>query len=169
MSSVVKPDKLKFKTTLDIVPQKNNIVDVIDTGTTTHCFLKEGNVDNISNVDIGINVMPPNRGITQYIATTKVKPPHFSKEARDAQIFLSLASDSLYSVGKLCDDGCEAYFNKNIYTITKNGKLFLIGTRTANSQLWIANNIKASNALYNDTAKMKTFSQAAEPHNLIKL
>ena len=44
MSSVVKPNKLMVKTTLDIVPQKTNFVDVIDTGTTTHCFLKESNV-----------------------------------------------------------------------------------------------------------------------------
>ena len=48
MSSVVNLKQLKFKTTLDIVPQKTNFVDVLDTGTTTHCFLKEGNVDNIS-------------------------------------------------------------------------------------------------------------------------
>ena len=45
MSSVVKPKKIKVKTTLDIVPQKTNFVDVIDTGTTTHCFLKESNVE----------------------------------------------------------------------------------------------------------------------------
>ena len=44
MSSVVKPNKLKVKTKLYIVPQKTNFVDVIDTGTTTHCFLKESNV-----------------------------------------------------------------------------------------------------------------------------
>ena len=40
MSSVVKPKQLKVKTTLDIVPQKNNFVDVIDSGTTTPCVLK---------------------------------------------------------------------------------------------------------------------------------
>ena len=45
MSSVVKPEHFKVKTTLDIVPQKTNFVDVIDTGTTTHCFLKERNVE----------------------------------------------------------------------------------------------------------------------------
>ena len=45
MSSAVKPNKFKVKTTLDIVPQKNNFVDVIDTGTTTHCFLEENNVE----------------------------------------------------------------------------------------------------------------------------
>ena len=45
MSSVVKPKQLKVKTTLDIVPQKTKFVDVIDTGTTTHCFLKESNVE----------------------------------------------------------------------------------------------------------------------------
>ena len=153
MSSVVKPNKFKVKTTLDIVPQITNFVDVIDTRTTTHCFFKEGNVDNISNVDIGINIMSPNGGITQSIATAEVKLPHVSKEARNAHIFLSLAYGSLYSVGKLCDNGFEAYLNKKICTITKNGNLFLSGTRTANSQLWIADGIKASNALYNDAAK----------------
>ena len=98
---MIKPNNLKIKTTLDIVPQKINYVDVIDTGTTTHCFLKEGNVDNISKVDIGINVMSPNGGITQSIATAIVKLPHVSKETRDAYILLSLESGSLYSVGQL--------------------------------------------------------------------
>ena len=45
MSSVVKTKQLKFKATLDIVTQKTNFVDVIDTGTTTQCFLKENNVE----------------------------------------------------------------------------------------------------------------------------
>ena len=45
MSSVVKPKHFRFKTTLDIVTQKSNFVDAIDTGTTTHCFLKESNVE----------------------------------------------------------------------------------------------------------------------------
>ena len=44
MSSVVKSNKLKVKTTLDIVSKKTNFVDVIDTSTTTHCFMKESNV-----------------------------------------------------------------------------------------------------------------------------
>ena len=44
MSSVVKPKKFKVKKNLDIVTQKTNFVDVIDTGTTTHCFLIESNV-----------------------------------------------------------------------------------------------------------------------------
>ena len=119
MSSVVKPKQLKVKTTLDILPQKTNFVDVIDTGTTAHCFLKESNVYKIRKVDVGINVMSPNGGITQSISTAEVNLPHISKKARDAHIFLSLASGSLYSVGKLCDNGCEAYFNKNMCTITK--------------------------------------------------
>ena len=104
MSSVVEPNNLRVKTTLDIVPQKTNFVDVIDTRTTTDCLLKEGNVDNISNIDIGINAMYPNGGITQSIASAEVKLPHVSKEARDAHIFSSLESCSLYSVGQLCNN-----------------------------------------------------------------
>ena len=113
--------------------------------------------------------MYPNGGITQSIATAEVKLPHVSKEARDAHILSSLASGSLYSVGQLCDNGCEAYFNKNICTITKNGKLVLSGTRTANRQLWIDDDIKSSNSLYNDTSTVKNFSQAAEPQTTINL
>ena len=60
MSNVVKPNKFKVKTTLDIVPQVTNFVDVIDTGTTPHCFLKESNVEKIRKVFVGINVMSPN-------------------------------------------------------------------------------------------------------------
>ena len=122
MSIVVKPKKIKVKTTLDIVTQKNNFVDVIDTGTTTHCFLKESNVEKIRNVDVVINVMYPNGGVTQSIATAKVKLPHVSKTARNYHIFSSLASSSLYSARQLCDDGCESYFNKTSCTITKKRK-----------------------------------------------
>ena len=86
MSSVVKPKKFHVKTTLDIVPQKTNFVDVIDTGTTMHCFLKESNVEKIRNVNVGINVMSPNGGVTQSIATAEVKPPHVPKTARDVHI-----------------------------------------------------------------------------------
>ena len=119
MSSVVKINKFKVKKTLDIVPQKTNVINVIETGMTNHCFLKESNVEKIRNVDVGINAMSPNGGVAQFIATAEVKPPHVSKTARDAHIFLSLASGSLYFEGQLYDDGCEAYFNKTFCTITK--------------------------------------------------
>ena len=169
MSSVAKPNKSKFKTTLDIVPQKISFVDVIDTGTITHCFLKESNVEKIRKFDVGINVLSPNGGVTQSIATAEVKLPHVSKKARDAHIFSSLASGSLYYVGQLCDDGCEAYFNKTSCTITKKSKVVLSGNRTVNSQLWISDNTESPNALYYDAAKVNNFSQAAEPQAKINL
>ena len=107
--------------------------------------------------------MSPNGGVTQSIATAEVKIPNVSKIARDAHIFSSLASGSLYSVGQLCDDGCEAYFNKTSCTITKKGKLVLSGTHTAKSQFWIADDTKSLNALYYDAATVNNISQAAEP------
>ena len=111
--------------------------------------------------------MYPNGGVTQSIATAEVNIHHISKKARDAHIFSSLVSGFLYSVGKICNDGCEAYFNKNSCTITKSVKLVLSRNRTAKSQLWIADDIKSPNALYNDAATVKTFSQAAEPQTTI--
>ena len=111
--------------------------------------------------------MSPNGGVTQSSATAEVKLPHVSKTASDAQIFSSLASGSLYSVGKLCDDRCVAYFNKTSCTITKKVKLVLSGMRTASSQLWIADDAKSPNALYYDAAKVNNFPQAAEPQATI--
>ena len=101
--------------------------------------------------------MSPNGGVTQSIATAEVKLSHVSKTARDAHIFSSLASGSLYSVGQLCDDGCKAYFNKTTCTITKKVKLVLSGTHTANSQLRIADDTKVPNALYYDASKVNNF------------
>ena len=113
--------------------------------------------------------MSPNGGVTQSIATAEVKLPHVSKTAREAHIFSSLASGSLYSVGQLCDNGCEEYFNNTSCTITKKGKLVLSGTRTANSQSWIADDAKSPNDLYYDAAKVNNFSQAAKPQATINL
>ena len=50
ISSVVKPNKFKAWKNLDIVPQKTNFVDFIDTGTKTHCFQKERNVEKLENL-----------------------------------------------------------------------------------------------------------------------
>ena len=89
-----------------------------------------------------------------------------SAEAREAHIFSSLASGSLYSVGQLCDDGCEAYLDKDVCRITKNGLLVLSGTRTPNSRLWIADDkhTAAFNAVFNDAERRKlNTSLSAEP------
>ena len=121
----------------------------------------------IRNVNVGINIMSPHGGVTQSIATAELKLPHISKKAREAHIFLSLASGSLYSVGQLCDDGCKAYFNKTSCIISKKGKLVLSGTCTAKSQLWIADDTKSLNPLYYDAATVNNISQADEPQATI--
>ena len=113
--------------------------------------------------------MSPNEGVTQSIATTEVNLPRVSIKARDAHIFSSLAPGSLYSVGQLCDNVSEEYFNKTTCTITKKVKLVLSGTHTANSQLWIADDTKSPNALYNEAATVNNFSQADEPQATINL
>ena len=101
--------------------------------------------------------MSPNGGISESIATAEVDLPHVSAEAREDHIFSSLASGSLYSVGQLCDDGCEAYLDKDVCRITKNGLLVLSGTRTPNSRLWIADDkhTAAFNAVFNDAERRK--------------
>ena len=62
--------------------------------------------------------MSPKAGISESIATAKVDLPHVSAEACEANIFSSLESGSLYSVGQLRDDGYEAYLDKDVCRIT---------------------------------------------------
>ena len=78
MSSVVKPKNLKVKTTLDIVLQKTNFVDVIDTGTTTHCFLKESNVEKNQKCQRRNQRHVSKRGRhTIYLYSRSKTPPRF--------------------------------------------------------------------------------------------
>ena len=61
----------------------------------------------------------------------------------------------------------RSIFQQDILHHLKKGKLVLSGTRTANSQLWIADDSKSPNALYYDASKVNNFSQAAEPQATI--
>ena len=53
-----------------------------------------------------------------------------------ALIYPQLTSESLLSIGQLCDHGCIAIFTKTLLLIFKNGKLTLSGKRNLRDGLW---------------------------------
>ena len=52
-----------------------------------------------------------------------------SKQARTAKVFNKLKTASLMSIGKLCDDGCEAKLTMDAALITKNDDIVMKGQR----------------------------------------
>jgi hypothetical protein len=65
-----------------------------------------------------------------------------------AQVFPSLHSHSLLSIGQLCDHGCKAVFTNNCITITLNDIVLLTITRsTSTGGLWTLDPIKRTTAL----------------------
>ena len=86
---------------------------VIDTDATGHFGLAtDPNMTDLRADHETIAVVSPNGGISSSTHKAKLTVPHVSAQARKAHIFSSLASGLLYSIGKLCNDGCIAVFAK---------------------------------------------------------
>ncbi|GFH54654.1 hypothetical protein CTEN210_11130 [Chaetoceros tenuissimus] len=63
-------------------------------------------------------------------------PDQLSDVAKHAYIFEGITNSTLISVGKLCDDGCEVTFTRDIALITKNGEILLTGDQNPIDSLW---------------------------------
>lgn len=122
---------------------------VADTGATGHFFTQEATeqfihcaipLKNIRDDQDGVAAKLPNGDIMYSTKQAELDiDSNIPKDAITAHIFPHLASGSLLSVGKLCDAGCTAMFNKNKLFIMHNGKIIMQGTRQAN-KLWTIDN-----------------------------
>ena len=59
-----------------------------------------------------------------------------SNQAKTAHILPKLASASLISLGKLCDDDCTIMLHKKVMVAIKNNKIILKGIRNPVDRLW---------------------------------
>ena len=59
-----------------------------------------------------------------------------SDAAKMAMILPNLRSASLISMGQLCDDGCDVFFNKHVLLVIKNKNIVLRGIRNRRDNLW---------------------------------
>ena len=76
-----------------------------------------------------IQVKQPNGQILQSTKGCILELTTLSEKAREAHILPGLAHSSLLSIGRLCDDGCEATFKQNTMAVTKDKQLVLQGKR----------------------------------------
>ena len=119
-----------------------------DTGATGHFIDNTSSTlptQPISSTNPSIPVLLSNSQFIHSKATTNLPIPTLPPSSTKAHVFSNLASGSLLSVGKICDENCTAIFTKSKMTIHNNKHIhistcappLLTGTRNASSkQLW---------------------------------
>ena len=109
---------------------------ILDTGATGHFLTPLAATRDKKPTNTPVTVQLPDHSTIQSTHTASL-PLHSNDvppTATTAHIFPHLRT-SLISVGKLCDSGCTAHFNKDEAVINYKGKVVVRGNRTPNG-LW---------------------------------
>ena len=88
----------------------------------------------VRNLNNGPRATLPDNTLIQASATGNL--PLHSDLALQSLVYPKLTSESLLSVGQLCDEGCFVLFHKQGLLIFKNNQLVLSGTRNKNDGLY---------------------------------
>lgn len=84
---------------------------------------------------------------------------NLSKRAKEAHIVKEIGTNSLISLGQLCDDNCKIQLDRHSLIVTKNNKIILTGYRNFNDGLYdipLPTPIPSSNS--NTTASINLLS-----------
>ena len=118
-------------------PQIISTTAIADTGASSHYLRPNDPHDKNGTTKPPITVGLPNGDLLQ--STTQacqLSLPQLPDKAREAHIIPGLTHSSLVSIGKLCDEGCEATFNKKEVHIIKDNEIILTGQRDLHTGLW---------------------------------
>ena len=120
----------------NVVTSKNRIIMKADSGATTTYLKKEHAkfLRNLQSLQNGPKAVLPNN--TTIAAAAQGDLPLHPFLTPKALIYPQLKSDSLLSIGQLCDDGCTAVFDKENLNIYKQNELVLKGNRNKQDGLW---------------------------------
>ena len=107
-----------------------------DSGATTTYLKKEHAkfLRNLQSLQNGPKAVLPNN--TTIAAAAQGDLPLHPYLTPKALIYPQLKSESLLSIGQLCDDGCTAVFDKENLNIYKQNELVLKGNRNKQDGLW---------------------------------
>ena len=103
---------------------------VEDTGYTSHFFTPNARLINVHLVIQSLPVTMPNGAIIYSSHVDELDLPNLPLAARIAHVFPDLASNSLLSIGQLCDAGCTAPFTKDTVKIEFDSDTVLMGSRS---------------------------------------
>jgi hypothetical protein len=115
----------------------NTTMAIADTGASGHYIRPQDPHTTNGNTQTTITVGLPNGDTLQSNNTGfALDIPQLPQEARQAHLLPGLTHSSLVSIGKLCDEGCEATFDKNKVVVSKDDTTVLTGTRDTRTGLW---------------------------------
>ena len=127
---------------LTAIPPKDDVVCKADTGASSNYVTErdQHSLEKLEKIMYGPTVrLPDNSQIQANKRGLLPLPKTLSITARTAHVFKGLTNASLISIGKLCDDGCVAVFDKLDLRIFKKNKLVLFGKRNFTDGLWDIN------------------------------
>ena len=128
-------EKINFTSSLIISQFRSPAI--LDTGCSSHYVTSDAPVTNKRHANPGVQVGLPNGNVLQssHTATLNLHPA-LPLEASSAHIFPAFTTNSLISVGQLCDHGCTASFTDHTATIIYHNQTIITGTRSAVDKLW---------------------------------
>jgi hypothetical protein len=130
---------------------------IADTGTTGHYLLPQSPHVNNNIAKNPITVQMPNgSGITSS-HTCDLDVATLPPAARDGHILPGLASHSLLSMAKLCDNGCTVLFDSNRCRVQHKQQTIMEGPRDPTTKLWLL-------PLCPNPRPVLTTSSTANPH-----
>ena len=131
-------DKINYRaTTLIRAPLNNQPTAIADSGATGHYIKPSDPHQTTGTSQPIITVGLPNGAHLQSTGENcMLDLPQLNQQARQAHILPELKNSSLISIGKLCDAGCIAKFDKNHVVIQQNGNTIITGDRNPTNGLW---------------------------------
>jgi hypothetical protein len=110
---------------------------IADTGSTcdflrSDTFASDPSISDTPNITISL----PNGTQIQSVSRTQLQIPIIPQSARTAYLFPQIRTNSLLSVGQLCDAGCTTTFDNNTVKIWFGTELLLEDTRNHDTKLW---------------------------------
>jgi hypothetical protein len=113
-----------------------NDTEILDSGFTSIFLSATVPCSNKQEAHVPLSVNMPNGNTIQLSHTCDLLLTDFPPQARKAHILPGLVHNSLISVGKLCDNGCNITFTQEQVTVSKNGKCVMYGSQDPRSRLW---------------------------------
>ena len=110
---------------------------MLDSGTTGHFIAVNAKVKNVRLTNNPLNIIIPDGNTMTSTHVCNIDWPSLPKCATEAHIIPQLKNQSLLSVVKLCDAGCDITFLGNECTIQYNGKTVLEGIKCPRTNLWL--------------------------------
>ena len=107
---------------------------ITDTSCTSHFFTPNARLINVRPAIQSLPVTMPNGAIIYPSHVGELDLPNLA--ACIAHVFPDLASDSLLSIGQLCNAGCTAFFTKDAVKIEFDSDTLLTGSRSPMTRLW---------------------------------